>query len=131
MGLGVKIKTLRKKENLTLQELADKAQLYKSNISDIENEKRFKPNIKTLEKIAKALNCEVGDFFERSIDREEEMTKGLRDLLADEKLITLLKITNDELEWMKTIRFRIDHIPTKDTYIDILYTYRKIEKKVE
>lgn len=128
--MGKKIKTLRKEKSLTLQELADKSGLYKSNISDIENEKRFKPNIKTLEKLARALECEIGDFFERSIDKEEEeMTQGLRDLLADEKQLTLLKISDEEFEWVKTIRFRTNQRPTKETYIDMLYTYRKIEQK--
>ncbi|NVM04549.1 MAG: helix-turn-helix domain-containing protein [Candidatus Helarchaeota archaeon] len=114
---------------MTLQELADSAGLYKSNISDIENEKRFKPNIRTLERLARALNCEVGDFFERSIEKEEEITKGLKELLEDERLLTLLKITDEEIEWMKSVRFRSNRNPTKETYIDMLYTYRKIESK--
>ena len=125
--MGERIKKLRKEAGLTLQELAEKAGLYKSNISDIENEKRFRPNVKTLEKLAEALNCEIGDFF----DRSEEITRGLKNLLADEKSMTLLKVTNEEIEWMKTIRFRANHIPTKETYIDMLYTYRKIEEKEE
>ena len=126
MGTGSKIKEFRKKAGLTLQELADKAGLYKSNISDIENEKRFKPNLRTLERIAEALNCAVGDFFERSVDKEEEMTEGLKELLNDEKSLTLLKISDEEIEWMKSIRFRTNQKPTKETYIDILYTYRKL-----
>ena len=127
MSMGIKIKELRKKAGLTLQDLADRAGLYKSNISDIENEKRFKPNIKTLEKLARALECEIGDFFERSIDKDEEMTEGLRDLLDDEKSLTLLKISDEEIDWMKSIRFRAEQKPTKETYIDILYTYRKLD----
>ncbi len=129
MRMGEKIKELRKRLGLTLQELADKAGLYKSNISDIENEKRFKPNIRTLEKIARVLNCEIGDFFERSIEKEEEITKGLKELLKDERSLTLLKIADEEIEWMKSIRFRSDRNPTKETYIDMLYTYRKLENK--
>lgn len=124
--MGEKIKELRKNAGLTLQDLADRAGLYKSNISDIENEKRFKPNLRTLEKLAEALNCEVGDFFERSIDEGEGVTEGLRELLNDEKSLTLLKISEEEIEWMKSIRFRTDQKPTKETYIDILYTYRKL-----
>lgn len=125
--MGIKIKELRKKAGLTLQDLADRAGLYKSNISDIENEKRFKPNLRTIERLAEALNCEVGDFFERSIDKDEEMTEGLRDLLEDEKSLTLLKISDEEIDWMKSIRFRAEQKPTKETYIDILYTYRKLD----
>jgi transcriptional regulator with XRE-family HTH domain len=124
--MGKKIKELRKKAGLTLQELADKTGLYKSNLSDIENEKRFKPNVGTIEKIAKALNCEIGDFFGRSIDKGEEITRGLKELLDDERSITLLKISNEEVEWMKSIRFSPDKMPTKDTYIDMLYIFRKI-----
>lgn len=126
MSMGIKIKELRKKAGLTLQELADMTGLYKSNLSDIENEKRFKPNVRTLEKLAKALNCEIGDFFGRSIDKGEEITRGLKELLNDERSMTLLKISSDEVEWMKSIRFSPDRMPTKDTYIDMLYIYRKI-----
>ena len=126
MSMGKKIRELRKKAGLTLQELADKTGLYKSNLSDIENEKRFKPNVRTLEKMAKALNCEVGDFFGRSIDKEEEITRGLKELLNDERSMTLLKISDEEVEWMKSVRFSPDKLPTKDTYIDMLYIYRKI-----
>ena len=128
MGMGQKIKAIRKERGLTLQKLAEAAGLYKSNISDIENEKRFKPNIKTLEKIAEALNCELGDFFDRSSDKAD-LSQGLKDLLADERQVTLLKITEEEIEWMKSIRFSTDRKPTKETYIDMLYTYRRIIEK--
>ena len=55
------------------------------------------------------------------------MTQGLRDLLADERSVTLLQISDDEIAWMKTVRFRPNQKPSKDTYIDLLYTYRKLE----
>ncbi len=130
MSMGQRIKALRKERGMTLQKLAEKASLYKSNISDIENEKRFKPNIKTLEKIATAMECEVGDFFERSEDKAE-MAQGLKDLLEDNKQKTLLKITEEEIDWMKSIRFSTDRKPTKETYVDILYTYRRLQDREE
>lgn len=131
MGFGERIRYIRKNLGLTLDEVASRAGLHKSNISEIENEKRFKPNLKTLEKLALALQCQVGDFFELAIERDEEITGGLADLLDDSKSMILLKITPDETEWLKSVRFRYDQRPTKDTYIELLYTYRKLEDPSE
>ena len=131
MGFGERIRYIRKNLGLTLDEVAARAGLHKSNISEIENEKRFKPNLKTLEKLAAALKCQVGDFFELAVEKDEEITSGLADLLDDSKSMILLKITPEEIQWLKSVRFRYDQKPTKDTYIELLYTYRKLEDPSE
>ena len=129
MNTGQRIRYIRKKQGLTLEEVANLSGLHKSNISEIENEKRFKPNLKTLERLAKALGCEVADFFDLRIEKEEEITGGLQDLLADSRGMVLLQITPDEVEWLKSVRFRHEQKPTKETYIDLLYTYRKLNSE--
>lgn len=127
MGIGDRIKHIRKKQRLTLEEVAQRSGLHKSNISEIENEKRFKPNLNTLERLAAALGCEVGDFFDLRVERDEEITAGLKDLLADSRGMILLRIIPEEVEWLKSIRFSPRQKPTKETYIDLLYTYRKLD----
>jgi len=126
MKTGEKIRQMRNAAGLSLHELADKAGLHKSNISEIENEKRFKPNLKTLERIAAALDCQVGDFFERSDEREASLPWGLHELIEDDRSRFLYRITPEEIEWMKGIRFRPNLRPSKETYLEMLSTYRKL-----
>ncbi len=60
--LGTKIRALRQRRNLTLQEVSDISGLSKSLLSQIENENSAPP-IPTLVRIAKALGVKIGYFF--------------------------------------------------------------------
>lgn len=60
--LGNKIRELRKKKNLTQEELAYNAELDYSYINQIENGKR-NPSIEAVERIAKALGAKVKDLI--------------------------------------------------------------------
>jgi len=60
--IGEKILMLRRQLNITQTQLARKAGLANSTICDIEKG-RLVPSIKTLEKIAKALNVPLASFF--------------------------------------------------------------------
>lgn len=62
MKLGKKIKELRTLYNLTQEELANRTELTKGYISQIEND-LTEPSISTLEDILKALGTNLGDFF--------------------------------------------------------------------
>lgn len=62
MKLGKKIKELRTLYNLTQEELANRTELTKGYISQIENG-LTEPSISTLEDILKALGTNLGDFF--------------------------------------------------------------------
>lgn len=58
------IRKYRKDNNLTQQELADKADLTRQYITDAENENRNKHiTISSLSRIADALNIDITDFF--------------------------------------------------------------------
>ncbi|MCK5154960.1 MAG: helix-turn-helix transcriptional regulator [Spirochaetales bacterium] len=63
--VGKKVKDLRVKQNLTIDEVANRASLSKSLVSKIENNKTSPP-IATLLRIAKALNVHIGYFFEQN-----------------------------------------------------------------
>ncbi|MEA5059847.1 HTH-type transcriptional regulator PuuR [bioreactor metagenome] len=65
--LGQKIRELRKKENMSISELAKAAELSVGIISQIERN-LVSPSIVSLWKIAKCLNVSVGYFFEEETD---------------------------------------------------------------
>jgi len=70
-------------------------------------------------------NYEWGEKLNDKNDNEE-ITQGLKDLLDDEKTMRMMFITEAEVKWMKTIRFRPNQKPTKQDYIDLLFIYRNI-----
>ena len=71
MELGTKIKRLRLQNNLTQEELADRCELTKGYISQLENE-LTSPSITTLEDILNALGTTFADFFKLEEDVPHE-----------------------------------------------------------
>ncbi|WP_416150478.1 helix-turn-helix domain-containing protein [Salipaludibacillus sp. HK11] len=57
--IGENIIRIRKKKGLTLTELADRANIAKSNLSNIERNINENPSIKVLEKLASVLDVEL------------------------------------------------------------------------
>ena len=62
MEIGIKIRALRLKNNLTQEELADRCELTKGFISQLEND-LANPSIDTLNDILMVLGTNMGDFF--------------------------------------------------------------------
>lgn len=60
--VGERIKSLRKKQGLTQEKLAELTKIEARSIVAIETGKR-NPTLKTLSKIAKALNIEISKLF--------------------------------------------------------------------
>ena len=71
--IGKKIFDLRKGRNISQSELAKKAGLANSTLCDIEKD-RLTPSLKTLNKLANALEVEVAIFFlaNNSVDNVNE-----------------------------------------------------------
>ena len=63
MEIGIKIKALRLKNNLTQEELADRCDLTKGYISQLEND-LVNPSVETLNDILVALGTDLGNFFQ-------------------------------------------------------------------
>jgi len=63
LNLGEKIKTLRQRRGMSLQQMADQTNLSKPLLSQIESEV-VAPPVATLLKISKALNVNIGYFFQ-------------------------------------------------------------------
>jgi transcriptional regulator with XRE-family HTH domain len=64
--IGNGIRTVRKELKMTQQQLADKLGIDRSLLSFYENGRAI-PNYSMIERMAKALNCTVGDLFRPSI----------------------------------------------------------------
>lgn len=65
MEIGLKIKHLRQLKNLTQEELADRCELTKGYISQLEND-LTSPSIETLKDLLNALGTTFGEFFEET-----------------------------------------------------------------
>lgn len=70
MEIGIKIKEMRLKKQLTQEELADRCELTKGYISQLEND-LTSPSIATLKDILQALGASLSSFF--SEDEEEPL----------------------------------------------------------
>jgi len=127
MSVGARIRERRRALSLTLEEAAARAGMQASNLSDIEAGKRD-VRTQTLERIAQALACSPADFYDHyTYEKDEEITPGLRELFRDEKTVKLMSISEEEFEWMRSIRFRPSQNPTKQDYVDLLFIYRNIK----
>ena len=90
MEIGKKIKELRTLCNLTQEELANRTELTKGYISQLEND-LAEPSISTLEDIVNALGTNLTEFF-----KQEEKTK-----LVFAKEDYFLKQNEDyQIEWL-------------------------------
>lgn len=98
MNFGNKIKTMRTFLNLTQQELADRCELTKSYISQLENDKTS-PSLETLEVILDVLGTNFKDFF--SDEEKKPISFGAEDQYEKEfdgYKVTWLVPTSQKLE---------------------------------
>lgn len=78
MELGTKIKDMRLQHGLTQEELADRCELTKGYISQLEND-LTSPSIATLEDILSALGSSFADFFKE--EKNEKIVFGKDDYI--------------------------------------------------
>ena len=90
MEIGIKLKELRLKNQLTQEELADRSELTKGYISQLEND-LTSPSIATLKDILQALGSSLSEFF--SEDEEEPLVFTKEDyfLKEGEKAVSISK----------------------------------------
>lgn len=82
MDIGKRIKQLRVKNNLTLEELASRSELSKGFLSQLERN-LTSPSITTLEDITEVLGISLHDFFKD--EKEEPVIFKKRDYYVDQK----------------------------------------------
>lgn len=82
MDIGKKLKNLRLRNDLTLEELASRSELTKGFLSQVERN-LTSPSISTLEDLLEALGTNLADFFQS--DEEEQIVFSTQDFFIDEK----------------------------------------------
>lgn len=87
MNIGYKIKMLRKKMNLTQEELAERSELTKGFISQLERDLNS-PSVDTLESVLAALGTNMGKFFaeearvEQVVFKQEDYFVGVNEKMG-------------------------------------------------
>lgn len=84
-GYGKRIKELRKKKKWSQEFLGEKIGVTKSFISKIENES-YKPNLETLNDIAKVLDVDFIDLFDKKEPPKELKDAGAKWIALGEEL---------------------------------------------
>lgn len=82
MDIGKKLKNLRIRNDLTLEELASRSELTKGFLSQVERN-LTSPSISTLEDLLEALGTNLSEFFQS--EEEEQIVFSTQDFFVDEK----------------------------------------------
>lgn len=108
--IGKNIQELRKKKGLTLSELAGKANISKSYLSNIERELNDNPSIQVVEKISTVLGVDfktlLDTFQEKGDSSENEwmvLINELRELGVDLDKIHEYKTVFEFIKWQNDI----------------------------
>ena len=95
--LGKRIKEIRKKNNLTQEELSEKVNIDITTLSGIESGRHF-PSLVTLEKIAKILDVALTTLFDFnhfiSTDEMRNFIGNNMDLFSDDDIKFVYKLLN-------------------------------------
>ena len=90
------IRALRKKKGFSQERLADKADISRQMMNDIEGRRRWLTK-KTLVKLANALEVDVHELFIPSA-QENEKTKGIYDTITQEVVSQVKEAVNKALK---------------------------------
>jgi len=108
--IGKIIHETRKKRGLTLSELAKKAEISKSYLSNIEREINDNPSIQVLEKLSKVLGVDMSTLLGKNVDTELHLEKEWVILLKELKELGIeiekfheYKTVFDFLKWQNNI----------------------------
>ena len=119
MELGEKIKELRNKQGLTQEELADRAELSKGFISQLERD-MTSPSIATLEDLLQCLGTTRGEFFMEE-QEEEQIVFTEEDFFVkkDEEYKNQIKwiIPNAQKNCMEPVRLTLKPGGSSDTHL--------------
>jgi len=118
MNIGNKIKELRISKNLTQEELADRAELSKSFISQLERD-LTSPSIATLIDILQCLGTDLKDFFAEESDEQVVFHEEDFFTKEDTELQNTIEwiIPNAQKNMMEPIRLTLQ--PGGSTYRDV------------
>ena len=98
--IGENIASLRKKKGLTLSELAERSNISKSYLSNIERNINKNPSVHVVEKIARVLNVDVKNIIRGKAGEKPAIEKEWLELIEELKR---LGIRIDELDEYKPL----------------------------
>ena len=104
--IGRNIYEFRLKRGLTLSELAERAGISKSYLSNIERNLNQNPSIQVMKKIALVLNVDLRTLLENDITEKEQLTRD-QDVL---ELLNEIKESGIKKEQIKEYRTLIEFI---------------------
>ncbi len=91
--LGKRIRELRKKKNLTQEQLSERIGIEIPSLSNIENGKNY-PNSETIDKIAQGLEVQIFEIY---------MFEHLEEFDRDRMLVELNKVLENDFNLLKII----------------------------
>lgn len=114
--IGENITQIRKLQGMTLTELAEKANISKSNLSNIERGINVNPSIKVLEKIAEVLHTELGTLLglEQIHPEKDKLVERLEKLNLTEVEMKQYEKVLEFIEWQKK-NIRSDEFDKEET----------------
>ncbi len=133
MLLGQKIKKLREKEGFSLNQLAEKADVSKAYLSQLENSLSKQPSAEILLKIASALGITIADLLDQPVRvyAEDFEDEDIPDVLR--KFINTrgkeLDIQREDVRMLMNIRYRGNQPKTVDDWEHILTSIRYVMKR--
>lgn len=117
MEIGAKIRELRTSMNLTQEELADRCELSKGFISQVERD-LTSPSISTLIDILQCLGTDLQQFFQETVEQQVVFRKDDFFIKTDVELHNTIEwiIPNAQKNAMEPILLTLE--PSGSTYID-------------
>ena len=107
MELGAKLRDMRQKKNLTQEELADRCELTKGYISQLEND-LTSPSIATLIDLLNALGSNLSDFFHEESDTKLVFTEEEYIEKQSEGMLFSWVIPNAQKNMMEPVLVELD-----------------------
>lgn len=115
MNIGAKIRDMRQQKNLTQEELADRCELTKGYISQLEND-LTSPSISTLCDLLNALGTNLSEFFREETEEKIVFTPEEYIDKQSEGMLLSWVIPNAQKNAMEPILVQLD--PEKSTTVD-------------
>ncbi|WHM22418.1 helix-turn-helix transcriptional regulator [Bacillus subtilis] len=140
MTVGQRIKAIRKERKLTQVQLADKANLSRSYLADIERD-RYNPSLSTLESVADALGVQVSAIVgeenlikeepvEYNAKEEKDIAKRMEEIRRDLENSDGLSFSGEPMspEAIESLMEAMEHIVRQTQRINKKYTPKKYRK---
>jgi transcriptional regulator with XRE-family HTH domain len=87
--LGQKIQKIRKEKGFTQEKLAELISIEVPSLSNIETGK-FAPSFDTMQKLSKALDVEISEFYRLNLIEPDQMIKEMSEKMSKNKKLAVL-----------------------------------------